>query len=161
MDNIGFSEARFDIADVAVDLTGNVALRIDDAGLRTFVVNDRRARPHCLLGIEHRREQFVFDHELAAAGFSRRLGFGNDRRNTLADKADDRVEQGGVVRIAAFMLVSRRRIEFGRRVLKCQHHAHAWNRQRSVFVDRYDACVGVRRAQEFQMQHPGRAKSSV
>ena len=118
-------------------------------------MDDRRARLHRLLRIEHCRKQFVFNVEPAAGGFRRRFGVRNHRRNALAGKADDLVKQRGVIRIAAFDLMPRGRIEFRRRVFPGQHRAHARHCQRVVLTDRFDACMRVRRTEQLQMQEFG------
>ena len=156
VDNVGFRKAGVDIADMAVQFAGDVALRIVDARLRALVVDHWRAGPHRLFRIEHSGQQFVIDGELATAFFRRRLAVRDHRRDALPDEADDAVEHGGIVRIAAFVLVPRRREQFLWRVLECQHRADTGNGKRLIPTYRRDPGVRVRRAQQLEMQQPGR-----
>ena len=90
---------------MAVHFGQNVPFRVVDTDSMILVVNDRRARPHGRFRIEHGRKQFVIDLERAAAGLGGTFAVGNDRGNALANEANDRVEHGSVVRIAAFVLM--------------------------------------------------------
>ena len=141
---------------MAVQFAGDVALRIVDARLRTLVVNDRRAGPHRLFRIEHRRQQFVIDGELAAALFRRRLALRDHRGDALTDETDDAVEHGGIVRVGALVLVPRRRKQLLRRVFERQHRADAGDGERLIATYRRDPRVRVRRAQQLEMQQPRR-----
>ena len=154
--DVGFGKALLDIADMAVDLGHDIAPRVVDAGFRPLVVEDRRAGLHRGFWIEYGRKQVVIDLELAATGFGGCLAFGNHRSDALADEADDVIQNGGVIGIAAFILVSRARIEFSRRVFPGQNGAHARHRQCGVFADRFDARMGMRRPQQLKMQETGR-----
>ena len=127
--DVGLGKAFVDIADMAVDLGHDISLWVVDAGLRPLVVEDRRAGLHRGFRIEHRRKQFVIDLELAATGFGGCLAFGNHRSDPLADEADDVIQHGGVIGIAAFILVSRARIELSWRVFPGQNGTHARHRQ--------------------------------
>jgi hypothetical protein len=53
MDDVCLGKAGFDIADVSVQLRGDVALRIGDPRGSGLVVNDRSAGPHGFLRIEY------------------------------------------------------------------------------------------------------------
>ena len=124
----GLGKSRFDVADIAVNLADDVALRVVDARLRPLVVKDRRARTHCRVGIENGSKYFVVDDELTAARLGRGFAVGNYRGNALADKADHAVQKHGVVRIDAFVLVPRGRVEFCGRILVSQNRADARHR---------------------------------
>ena len=154
--DVGLGKAFVDIADMAVDLGHDISLWVVDAGLRPLVVEDRRARLHRGFRIEHRRKQFVIDLELAATGFGGCLAFGDHRSDPLADEAHDVIQHGGVIGVAAFILVSRARIELSRRVFPGQNGTHARHRQCGVFADRFDPRMGMRRAQKLKMEEFGR-----
>ena len=113
---------------------------------------DGRAVFHRLVGIEHRRQNFVFHRDAAAAFLGRRLAVGDDGGDALADEAHDLVEHQGVVGIDGALLVPRGREGDRRRVFMRQHRMHAGHGQRLVFVDRADARVRVRRAQKFHVK---------
>ena len=136
IDGVGLRIAVIDIADVAMNLGESVALRIANARLRTFVMQDRGARAHRFFGIEHRRQHVIIDNELAAAGFGRRFALRNHSSDTLADEADNPVEECRVVGVGEFDFMSGARIELCRRIFKRQHRAHARHRQRAVLFDR-------------------------
>ena len=147
VDHVGLGESQFDVADVAVDLAGDVTPRIMDAALRSFVVNDRGARPHRLFGIENGWQFLVFDRELAATLFGGGLAVGDHAGEALADEAHHPVQQRGVVRIDDRVLVPGGRIELRRSVFVGQDRAHARNGQSFVGADRCDARMRVRRTE--------------
>ena len=66
---------------------------------RSDVVDDRRARRHRRLGIEHGGKHLVVDDEAPAAFLRRGLAVGDHRGDALAGKADDVVEDDRVVGI--------------------------------------------------------------
>ena len=156
VDRIGRGEASFDIADVAMDLTDNVALRIVDAGFRSLVVNDRGARPHGVFGIENGGQHLVLDRELAAAFLGGGFVVGNHAGDALADEAHDPVQHRGIVGIDDGVLVPGGRVKLCRCILVAQNRAHARNGESFVGADRCDARMCVRRPQQLQMQKPGR-----
>ena len=112
MHEIGFGKASIDVAAGPVDPGDDVALRIENAGFRALVVQDRRVRPHRLFGIEDRGQQIVFDAQPAAPLLRRRLAFGHHRGDALADKANHVVEHAGVVGIVVADLVPAGREQF-------------------------------------------------
>ena len=73
---------------------------------RSLVVDHRRARCHRLLGIEHRGEHLVIDHEPPAAFLRGGLAVGDDGGDPLADKAHDIVEDDGVGGIVLVALMA-------------------------------------------------------
>ncbi len=139
------------------NLGENIALRIADAGFRrALVVNDRCVGTHRFARIEHRRKHIVLHNQFAAAGLGCRFALRHHGRNTLADKADDAVQDSGVVRVGAFVFVPGARIELCRRVFPGQHGAHAGDRQGGVLANRHDARMRMGRAQQLEMQKSGR-----
>ena len=76
---------------------------------RPDVVDDRRARRHRRLGIEHGGEHLVVDDEAPAAFLRGGFAVGDDRGDALAGKADHVVEDDGVGGIVGVELVARRR----------------------------------------------------
>src|ERR1700683_545381 len=96
--HVGLGKTPFDVADMTMDLCNDVAPRIIDAGLRTFVVDDWCAGPHGLFGIEDGRKHFVVDLQGAAACLGSAFALANDDCHALANKAYDAVEYGRIVR---------------------------------------------------------------
>jgi len=84
------------------------------------------------------------------------LGGGNRLRHhggdALADEAGGAVQQQGVVGVGPVVLVPGGGIPAARRVLMRQHRHHPWHRQRRRAVDGTDAGMGVRGAQQAQVQ---------
>ncbi len=153
MHGVGLREANFDIANAAVHFPHDIVLRIENARfLRVLVVDHRRARRHGLFRIEHRRQGFVIDLDLAAGFLGGGFALGHHGGDPLADEAHDRIQHHGVVGIdqADFMARSRKR-GFGR-VLMREHRDDAWDAQRRAFVDGTDARMRMRRAQQFDVQ---------
>ncbi len=110
-------------------------------------MDDRCTQGDRLRGVDHRRQDFVFHHELAAAFLSGGLAFSHDGGDLLADEADDIVEHAGVVRVHPVVLMPGGREQPIRRVLMGQHGVDTWNRKRRVPVDGDDPSVRVRRTQ--------------
>ncbi len=104
--DIGLGKSLLDVADIAVDLAGDVALRIVDARFRSLVVNDRRARLHRRLRIEHGGKDFVVHDQPVAARFGGGLALGHHRGDALADETHDPVQHRGVVGIDAWVLMA-------------------------------------------------------
>ena len=108
VDEVGGREALLDVADMAMDLGENVARGIVDARLSSDVVDDRRARRHRGLGIEHGGQHLVVDDEAAAAFLRGGFAVGDHRCDALAGKPDHVVEDDGVIRVVGVELVPRR-----------------------------------------------------
>jgi hypothetical protein len=70
----------------------------------------------------------------------------------LTDETDDIVENVGVVGVYEVIFMGRGRVELARNILPGEDSNHPGNRHRVVAFDGLDACMGVRRAQAFQMQ---------
>ena len=153
VDYVGGLESRLDVADVAVNLEQDILPGAPDAGLGALVVDDGRALAHRFFGIEHRRQQLVIDFYPSASFFRRALGFRDDCRDPLADKTHDVVEQVSVVGIDVIVVVRGGGVEQPRHVLPGVNAADARNGERGVLANCLDARVGVRRAQQLQMQH--------
>ena len=131
----------------------DIARRVGDAMLwRLVAVKHGRAGRDRLRGIDHRRQDFVFDLQPAAAFLGGGLGLGDDGGDLLPDEADDIVEHAGVVRIHPVPLVPRGREQAIRRVFVCQHRVHAGDAERRALVDRDDLRVRMWRAQHLDVQ---------
>ena len=154
VDDVRLGEASLDVADTAVDVDQDVALRVADEGVLAPVVDHRRAGPHRLLGVEDGRQDLVLDRDLAAPFLGGGLGLGHHGGHPLPDEADDVVEHVGVVGIDAEVLVDGGGVELARHVLPGEDRMHARHLERGALVDRDDAGVGVRRAEHLQVQHP-------
>ena len=147
VDGVGLGEALLDAAELAVNVDIDVIAEGD-----ALLVQDRRPRQHGDFRIEHRRQQLVLDFEQAAGFLGRALGLGHHRSDALADEADDIVEHVGIVGIDQMIFMRRRRVELARYVLPGEHPDDAGHRKRLVALDRFDARMRMRRAQNFQMQ---------
>ncbi len=150
--DVGCGKSGVDVADMAMDFADDVAPRSADARFRPLVVKDRCARSHRLVRVEDRREFLVIDDKLAAAGLGRGLALRHHRRDTLADETNHPVQQGGVVRVGSLVFMSSARIKFFRRVFESQDGMHAGHGERSIFVNRPDSRVRVRRTQKLEVQ---------
>ena len=115
---------------------------------RLVAVDHRRARRDRLLGIDHRRQDFVVDLEPPAAFLGGGLGLGDHGGDLLPDEADDVVEHAGVVRIHPVPLVPRGREQAVRRVLEASAPRARRERRAPPLVDRDDLRVRMRRAQQ-------------
>ena len=147
VDGVGLLEALLDIAELAMDVDIDVV-----AERHALVVQDRRARFHGDFRIEHRRQQLVLDLQQPAGGFRRAFGLGRHGGDPLPDEAHDIIEHIGVVGIDQMILMRRRRVELPRHVLPGEDSDDAGHGLRLVALDRFDAGMGMRRAQQFQMQ---------
>ena len=148
MDDVGFLEALFDAAELAVDIDIDVVVKGDAP-----VVQDGRPRRHGGFRIEYGGKQLVVDLEQAAGRFGSALGFRHDGRDPLPDEADDIVEDVGVVGIDEVILVGSRAVEPAGDVLPSEYGDNAGHRRGLVALDGLDARVRMRRAQHFEMQH--------
>ncbi len=154
VDDIGCGEAGIDIADMAMHLGDDVALRVSDPGRRRLVVDEGDAGTHRLLGVEQGGQEFVDYLDEQAGGFRRRLARRHDRGDSLADEADDRIDHQRVVGIVSEQLVARGREMTRWRILVGQHRDHARRGERGAGVDARDPGGGMRRAEDFHMQEP-------
>ena len=148
VDGVGVLEALLDAAELAV----NVDIDIVEKSDALLLVQDGRARLHGHFRIEHGRQQLVLDLEQPAGRFRRAFGFGHHRGDPLPDEAHDIVEHVGVVGIDQVIFMRRRRVEFARHVLPGEDRDDAGHGLRLVALDRLDARMGMRRAQQFQVQ---------
>ena len=104
----------------------------------------RRAGRQRLVGVEDGRQQLVLDLDQGERVFGDRSGVCADDRDLVADEAHDRVERQQVgVDV------------HGRGVLVGEDVVHAGQAQRLRGVDRDDAGVGVRAAQDAAVEHAG------
>ena len=149
MHGVGGRKSVRHAADLAVDVDEDVA-PLDAA----FVVQERRVRLHGGDRIEHRRQDLVGDVDQPAGLFGGGLGFGDDRRDALADESHHVVEHVGVIRIDQMILVDRRAVEPARHVLPGEDRNHSGNGQPPLAPDMDNARVGVRRAQYLEMARP-------
>ncbi len=97
-------------------------------------------------------QQLVLDLEQAAGFLRGALGFGHHGGDPLTDEAHDIVEHVGVVGVDQMILMGRGRVEFARHVLPGEDRHHAGHGKGLVALDGFDARMGMRRAQHFQMQ---------
>ena len=125
VDEVGLGEAGFDVADVAMQFGDDIALGVGDARGRRFVVQQRRARPHRLLGVEHGGQDFVDHLDQPASRLRRRFAGRDHRRDALPDAAHDGIEHQRVVGIVGVEFVPRGRKAARRRVAMRQHRDHA------------------------------------
>ena len=143
VDDVGFGETRFDVADFAVQFEQDVAVLV--VGERVVVaVQLRGAVGHRLFGVENRGEHFVFDDDLAAALFGGADRVGEHGHHPLAGEPHDVVEDVGVVGVDQMVGVDRGAVALARDVLPGVHAVHAGHRKRRGLVDRDDAGVRVR-----------------
>ncbi len=147
VDGVGLAETLLDIAELAMDVDIDIV-----AKGHALVVQDRRARLHGQLRIEHRGQKLVLDFEQAAGLLRGRLGFGCHRRDPLTDEAHDIVEHVGVVRIDHVILVGGGRIKSTGHILPGVDGDHAGHGLRLIALDRRDARMGMGRAQHFQVK---------
>ncbi|MGY4357638.1 hypothetical protein ACVW0J_004131 [Bradyrhizobium sp. i1.7.7] len=146
-------ECRRHVAVFAMGLRREVTLGIGDAVRGGAVrMNDRCTRRHRLLRIDQRRQDFVIDLQPPARLLGGGLALGDDGGDLLADEADDVIEDAGILRIHPVLLMPRRRDQHRRRILMRQDRVHAGHAQRVRLVDRDDFRVGVRRAQQLDVQ---------
>ena len=153
VDCVGRFESRFDVADVAVNFEQYILPRTPDARLRALIVDDGRALAHRFFGIEDRGQQLIVDLDPAASLFRRAFRFGYDGGDSLPDKPNHVVEQVRVVGIDVVVVVSGGGIEQPGDVFPGVDRAYAGHRERGVLADCLHARVGVRRSEQFQMQH--------
>ena len=147
MDDVGFLEAVRDIADLAVDVDVDVSARV-----QAFVVKDRRARLHRLLGIEDGGQDLIVDLDQPCGCFGGGLGFGDDGGDALADETHDVVQHVGIVGIDEVILVRRRAVEPARNVLPGEDGDNSGNRHRLVAANGANAGMRMRRTQDLEMQ---------
>ena len=147
VDGVGLLEALLDIAELAMNVDIYI-VAIGDA----LLVQDRRTRLHRGFRVEHGGQRLVLDLEQTTGGFGSALGLGHDGRDPLADEAHDIVENIGVVGVDEMVLVGRRRIELARHVLPREDGDDARHGKSRIALDGFDARMGMRRAQHFQVE---------
>ncbi len=135
----------------AVQAGDDVAAGVGDAAAG-LVVQDGRAGLHGSGGVEHGRQDLVLHEQRAAAGLGGGFGLRGHGGHTLADEAHHVVQQAGVVRVGAEVLVPGSGVEPGRRVLMREHRHHAGDGHGGGAVNRPDAGVGVWGAQQPHVQ---------
>ena len=143
----------FDVAVFAFNLEENVLARMLDAGRELLVMQDGRARQHCLLRVKHRRQNFVIHLNEAAGFFGNSFGIGDDGRDALTDVTNDLIENEGVIRIHTIVIVQGRGVWTRWHILVRKHGVNA--RQCSGFIraDGGDVGVSVGRAQNLDVEH--------
>ena len=105
-----------------------------------FRMDDRRRRPHRILGDEHRRQLRIRDIDELECGLGDLDGIGRDRRDLLADEACHTLgKQGDVLAQTAVARIGH--IGAG------QHGMNAGQRLGAPHIDRDDARAGMRAAQ--------------
>ena len=142
VDGVGLGEAMLDIADLAMDVDIDIVAKGD-----ALIVQDRRGGLHGRFRVEHRRQKLVVHFEQPARFLGGAFGLGHHRRHPLADEAHDIVEHVGVVGIDHVILVGRGRVQFARHVLPGEDRDHPGHGQGLVALDRFDARMGMRRAE--------------
>lgn len=136
MDGVGFFEPHFDTTDLAVDVDIDVPVR-----LVTFVMKKRLTRLHRLFGIEDCRKKFVLDVEQTARRFGGTDGFGDNGGDPLPGKADNIVEDIGIVRIDQVVFVGRCAVEPTRDILPGKDANNSGNGHGPAAVNGADARV--------------------
>src|SRR3984957_4487678 len=98
MNGISFRKPRLDVADMAVNLGHDVALRIANARRGGVLgMNNGSARQHSLLGIEDGRKNLVLNFDKGASGLCFSFAIGNYCGDALAGATPDAIENHHVV----------------------------------------------------------------
>ncbi len=152
-DEVGLLEALLDVAQLAVDVAGEVARGVLDARRVGLVVDHRRAPVHRVLHVEHGRQHLVLhlDAPQRLLGDGPRVG--RDGGHAVADVPDLGVEQVGVVGRRLGKRLAGRGVRDARHVLVGQHRVHAGQRLGAAGVDPRDARMGMRARQDLADQH--------
>ena len=147
-----------DVADLAVGLGDDVALRLGDPGLdRGLVaVQQRSAGGAGRLGVEDGRQHVVLDLDQRRRELGGGHGLGDDGGDPLAAEAHDVVEHPGVVGVVEPAVVAGGGVEDVGDVEVGEHEAYAGRRCGAAGVDARDPGVGVRALHERHVQHAGR-----
>ncbi len=149
-------QSGVDVADPGVQLGHHVVpWPGDPAGHGVLVVHDGRAGCGGGFRVGHGGQHLVGHGEAAAALLGGGHGVGDHGGDALADVSNDVVEQPGVGGVVVDGFVQGGGVQPGWRVLVGEHQAHAGNPERLVGVDRQDAGVGVRGAQQLHVQQSG------
>ena len=149
----GCGERRSDIAELAMCLRDEIALRIGNAVRAGAIrMNEWRAGRHRLFGIDQRRQNLVVDLQPTAGLLGSAFAVRDHRRDLLADEAHDIVEDAGILGVHPVLLVSRRREQHRWCVLMRQDCVHAGHGHRRRSVDRDDPCMRMWRAQQLDVQ---------
>ena len=144
-------------AEFGVQLRHDVLLRPGDpcrAGVLVPVERGRAVAGGVLRG-EHGRQLFVFHADGADASFGRGHRFGHDGGNPLPAEPHHGVQHPGVVGVVGVELVLGAGKQQGGSVLMRQNGHDARGGQGRGLVDGQHPGVGVRRADQLQMEQPG------
>ncbi len=152
-DDLGLGKALLRVSVFALDLEKNIPPRLLDAGREFLVVQNRRARNHRFLRVEHRRQNFVIHLNETACLFRDALGFRRHRSHALADETGDVIENIGVVRINPIIVMQGRAVRTPRHVLPGKHPVNTGQGAGLLRADRDNVRMGVRRAQDLKMEH--------
>ena len=150
-------ECCLDIADTRMEGGQDVARRLLDARIRVLVVHHRRAGRARGLGVGHRRQNLPRDRQRPRARLRCRRRLGDHGGHALPDMPRAIVEDRGVVGIVSPILVARGGEQPMLADVVMREHAHdARHGERRRAVDAEDACMGVRRAHQPDVQRAGR-----
>ena len=109
-------------------------------------MDDRRGRPHRVLGAEDGRQLRILDIDELERGLRDLDGIGRDRRHFLADEARHALgEEWDILAHTAIARIGH--IGAG------QHGMNAGQRLGAPHIDRDDACAGMRAAQAAAEEH--------
>ena len=158
-DLVGLREARVDVADLVLDALGDVrrlARRRVDAARDHVLEQERRVRRHRLVDVDHVRQHLVVDldqRERLVRDRSAGGGHGGDRMALV----EHLLARHDVARHVPEVLRHPLGPDIGegllREVGRGHHRLHAGERLRLLDVDRADAGMRVRRAQDAADQH--------
>ena len=158
-DDIGFLEARLDVAFVEIHPLGDVR-RLGRLGLEVrreqVLVQDRRVVRHRRLDVDDVGQHLVFDVDQVERRVADRLRDGRNRGNRVS-LIKCLVARHAVAREVAevhrpFADERLFRWNIGK-VVGGDDRAHAWQLQRLARIDRHDARMRVRRALHLAPQH--------
>lgn len=102
--------------------------------------------------VENRGQNFVVHPDFPTCGFCSGFAFGDDRNHPLAHKANDVVENIGVVGVDQVILMRGGAEKATRNILPGKNLDNARDGQRRLDVDAADARVGMWRAQHLEVQ---------
>ena len=141
-------EPGFHVADVAMHLRQDVALRVQDAGGNRLVVQHGRAGLPRLQRVAHGGPQLVGANAAAAAVVGGGLRVRQHGGDALTNEAQHRIQHAAVVGVIRCVFVPGGGEQRMRRILMRQHGDDAGHGERCGTVDPSDAGMGVGRAQQ-------------
>ena len=153
VNGVRLAKTLFHAAVFPMDLANDVEGGIGNAGRGFFRMQDRRASAHGLLGIKDGRQDFVIYLQQAAGFLGGAFGLRDDRSKTLSHEPNHIVEDVGVIRFDAKVVVRSRAVRQAWNVFPGKNGMHAGDGHRLVPANRQNARMRMRRAQHLKMQH--------